>query len=166
MEVYNPMRRIFAPWRIRYIATPKHEGCIFCDLPKKNEDEKNLILYRGEMSFVMMNNYPYNPGHVMISPYRHVGEFEDLERDEMAEMMLLTQKSVRVIKEAMKPDGFNIGINLGKVAGAGIADHIHIHVVPRWEGDTNFMPVIGDVKVIPEAVEESYKKLKERFIFP
>ncbi|WP_290900131.1 HIT domain-containing protein [Ferroglobus sp.] len=155
------MERIFAPWRIRYIESPKYEGCIFCDFPKENKDEERLILYRGKSCFVIMNNYPYNPGHLMIAPYRHVASVEDLNEEEALEMMKLSQKMVEVIKKAMNPDGFNLGINLGKVAGAGIEDHIHLHIVPRWNGDTNFMPVLADVKVIPEAIEESYKKLKK-----
>ena len=155
------MERIFAPWRIRYIESPKYEGCIFCDFPKENKDEERLILYRGKSSFVIMNNYPYNPGHLMIAPYRHVASVEELNEEEALEMMKLSQKMVEVIKKAMNPDGFNLGINLGKVAGAGIEDHIHLHIVPRWNGDTNFMPVLADVKVIPEAIEESYKKLKK-----
>ncbi|ADC64862.1 histidine triad (HIT) protein [Ferroglobus placidus DSM 10642] len=155
------MERIFAPWRIRYIEAPKYEGCIFCDFPKENRDEERLILYRGKSCFVIMNNYPYNPGHVMVAPYRHVASIEELNDDEALEMMKLSQKMVEVIKKAMNPDGFNLGINLGRVAGAGIEDHVHLHIVPRWNGDTNFMPVLADVKVIPEAIEESYKKLKK-----
>lgn len=155
------MERIFAPWRIRYIESPKYEGCIFCDFPKENKDEERLILYRGKSCFVIMNNYPYNPGHLMIAPYRHVASVEELNEEEALEMMKLSQKMVEVIKKAMNPDGFNLGINLGKVAGAGIEDHIHLHIVPRWNGDTNFMPVLADVKVIPEAIEDSYKKLKK-----
>ena len=157
------MERIFAPWRIRYIMSPKHEGCIFCDFPKENRDEERLIVYRGEKCFVMMNNYPYNPGHVMVAPYRHVGSLEELDESEALEIMKLSQRAVKVIRETMDPDGFNLGINLGKVAGAGIEDHIHLHIVPRWNGDTNFMPVIADVKIIPEAVEETYKKLRSGF---
>ncbi len=155
------MERIFAPWRIRYIESPKYEGCIFCDFPKENRDEERLILFRGEKCFIIMNNYPYNPGHVMIAPYRHVANVEDLNDDESLEMMKLCQRVIRAIREAMNPDGFNVGINIGKVAGAGIEDHVHMHVVPRWNGDTNFMPVLADVKVIPEAIEESYRKIKK-----
>jgi len=155
------MERIFAPWRIRYIESPKYEGCIFCDFPKESRDEERLILFRGEKCFIIMNNYPYNPGHVMIAPYRHVANVEDLNDDESLEMMKLCQRVIRAIREAMNPDGFNVGINIGKVAGAGIEDHVHMHVVPRWNGDTNFMPVLADVKVIPEAIEESYRKIKK-----
>jgi len=155
------MERIFAPWRIEYIRSPKHEGCIFCDFPRENRDDERLILHRGEKSFAIMNNYPYNPGHLMIAPYRHVGQLEELTHEEIGEMMGLASMAVQAIKKSMNPDGFNIGINIGRVAGAGIEDHIHIHVVPRWNGDTNFMPVLADVKVIPEAVEETFRILKE-----
>ena len=155
------MERIFAPWRIEYIRSPKYEGCIFCDFPKENRDEERLILYRGEKSFIIMNNYPYNPGHLMIAPYRHVGQLEELTEGEMGEIMSLASMAVQVIKKSMSPDGFNIGINIGRVAGAGIEDHIHLHIVPRWNGDTNFMPVLADVKVIPEAVEDTFRILRE-----
>ncbi len=157
------MKKIFAPWRIRYIEAPKYEGCIFCDFPKENRDEERLIVYRGERCFVILNNYPYNPGHVMVAPYRHFKEIEEMSEEEGAEMLELTKKAVKVIKKVMKPDGFNIGINIGKVAGAGIEQHLHIHIVPRWEGDTSFIPVLADVKIIPEAVAETYKKLKRGF---
>ncbi|WP_457750507.1 HIT family protein [Thermococcus sp.] len=155
------MRVLWAPWRIEYIRSPKHDGCIFCDFPKENRDEERLILYRGEYSFVIMNNYPYNPGHVMIAPYRHVGRWEDLTDEELLEIMKLSQMMIKVLKKVMSPQGFNMGVNLGRVAGAGIDDHVHLHIVPRWNGDTNFMPVIADTKVIPESLEEAYKELKK-----
>lgn len=154
------MRLIFAPWRIEYIRSPKHDGCIFCDFPKENRDKERLILYRGERVFAIMNNYPYNPGHVMIAPYRHIGNLEDLSDEELLEIMKLAQLMIKAIKKAMKPEGFNMGFNVGRVAGAGIEDHIHMHIVPRWNGDTNFMPVLADVKVIPQAIEESYDELR------
>ncbi len=153
---------IFAPWRIRYVRMPKKKGCIFCELPKEKEDEKNLILYRGKKVFAIMNNYPYNPGHVMIAPYRHVSSIEDLEEEEELEMMEVAKILIKAIRRAMNPDGFNVGINLGRVAGAGIEDHMHMHIVPRWNGDTNFMPVLADVRVIPQALEESYWEIKEK----
>ncbi|WP_010478794.1 HIT family protein [Thermococcus zilligii] len=155
------MKTLWAPWRIEYIRSPKHKGCIFCDFPKENEDRERLILYRGEHSFVIMNNYPYNPGHVMIAPYRHVGKWEDLTDEELLEIMKLSQLMIKAIKKAMNPDGFNLGVNLGRVAGAGIDDHVHLHIVPRWNGDTNFMPVIADTKVIPESLKEAYDELKK-----
>ncbi|WP_297509646.1 HIT domain-containing protein [Thermococcus sp.] len=154
------MKVLWAPWRIEYIRSPKHDGCIFCDFPKENRDRERLILHRGKYSFVIMNNYPYNPGHVMIAPYRHVGKWEDLTDEELLEIMKLSQLMIRAIKKAMNPDGFNLGVNLGRVAGAGIDDHVHLHIVPRWNGDTNFMPVIADTKVIPESLQEAYDELK------
>lgn len=154
------MKIMWAPWRIEYIRSPKHDGCIFCDFPKENRDRERLILYRGEHCFIIMNNYPYNPGHVMIAPYRHVGKWEDLTDQELLEMMQLSQLVIKALKRTMNPHGFNMGVNLGRVAGAGIDDHVHLHIVPRWNGDTNFMPVIADTKVIPESLEEAYDELK------
>ena len=154
------MKLIWAPWRIEYIRSPKHDGCIFCDFPKENRDRERLILYRGEHAFVIMNNYPYNPGHVMIAPYRHVGKWEELTDEELLDMMKLSQLMIKALKRSMNPDGFNLGVNLGRVAGAGIEDHVHIHIVPRWNGDTNFMPIVADTKIIPESLEETYKELK------
>lgn len=155
------MKLLWAPWRIEYIRSPKHNGCIFCDFPKENKDEERLILYKGKNAFIIMNNYPYNPGHVMIAPYRHIGKWEDLTDEELLEIMKLSQLIIKALKKAMNPDGFNIGVNLGRVAGAGIDDHVHLHVVPRWNGDTNFMPVLTSTKVIPESLEEAYKELKK-----
>lgn len=155
------MEQIFAPWRIKYIKSEKHEGCIFCDFPKENKDKEHLILFRGKHCFVIMNTYPYNPGHVMVAPYRHVPSLEDLTDEELLDLMKLVRLMIKTIKTAMNPDGFNVGINLGRVAGAGVEDHVHIHIVPRWNGDTNFMPVLADVKVIPQALEETYEELKK-----
>ena len=155
------MKIMWAPWRIEYIRSPKHDGCIFCDFPKENRDKERLILYRGKHCFIIMNNYPYNPGHVMIAPYRHVGRWEDLTDYELLEMMQLSQLMIKALKKTMNPQGFNMGVNLGRVAGAGIDDHVHLHIVPRWNGDTNFMPVIADTKVIPESLEEAYDELKK-----
>ncbi len=154
------MNFLFAPWRIEYIRAPKVEGCFLCDLPKENRDDDNLILYKGGKCFVIMNNYPYNPGHLMVSPYRHVGELEELSEEELLELMLVAKKMVLLLKKVMKPDGFNLGFNLGRVAGAGVEGHIHLHIVPRWNGDTNFMPVIADTKVVPQAVRDTYQALK------
>ena len=154
------MKILWAPWRIEYIRSPKHDGCIFCDFPRENRDRERLILYRGEKAFIIMNNYPYNPGHVMIAPYRHVGRWEDLTDEELLEIMKLSQLMIKALKRVMNPHGFNMGVNLGRVAGAGIDDHVHLHIVPRWNGDTNFMPVIADTKVIPESLEEAYDELK------
>jgi len=155
------MKYLFAPWRMEYIGGQKDEGCFLCNFPRKNKDEENLILLRGKNSFIIMNRFPYNPGHVMIAPYKHVDSIDKLDKDEIYEITDLCNLSVKAIKECMTPDGFNIGMNLGKTAGAGVADHIHLHIVPRWEGDINFMPVLADTKVIPEALEKTYKKLKK-----
>lgn len=141
----------------------KPEGCILCDKPKQKDDAANYILYRGERNFIIMNSYPYNPGHLMIAPYRHVANLEELTDEERREHFEMVSRSVKILREVFNPAGFNIGMNLGKIAGAGIDDHIHTHIVPRWQGDTNFMPVIADVRVIPEALAETYENLKGRF---
>jgi ATP adenylyltransferase len=155
------MERLWAPWRMEYInyAREGEGGCIFCELPAEGDDEKNYILTRGEKAFVILNKFPYNSGHLMIAPFRHVGEVEQLEDEEALDLDHLLQKSLKALKEAMSPDGFNIGMNLGRVAGAGVPDHVHWHVVPRWSGDTNFMPVVGETKVLPELLHESYRRL-------
>jgi ATP adenylyltransferase len=136
------------------------QGCLFCEKPKEEDDEKALIVARSELSFAMLNRYPYNSGHLMVAPFRHVGELEEVEDDETLDMQRLMQRCVKALKEAMQPDGFNIGMNLGTVAGAGIPDHLHWHVVPRWNGDTNFMPVVGETKVLPELTAASYAKVR------
>jgi ATP adenylyltransferase len=156
------MERIFAPWRIRYILAPKPKNCVFCSALKSDE-KAALVVYKAEKSFVIMNRNPYNPGHVMVCPNRHVANLEDLEEDELLEIMKLTTLSIKAIRNCMNPDGFNVGINIGKVAGAGIAEHLHVHIVPRWNGDTSFLPVLADVQIVPEALEETYEKLKKSF---
>ncbi len=147
---------------MEYILKADEASCIFCELPKENRDEENLLLMRGETCFVLMNRFPYNPGHLMIAPYRHIESLSQLSPEEASEMMSLLARMERVLSEAMNPQGFNIGINQGRIAGAGFS-HIHAHIVPRWSGDTNFMPVVGDVKVVSEALSETYRKLKESF---
>ncbi len=154
------MKQIWAPWRTVYIGGDHGEECFFCEKIKSVQDEANLVLLRGDRTFVLMNLYPYNNGHLLIAPKRHVGDIEDLTEEEMMELFKMTRKMVKVLR-AFNPEGFNVGVNIGKVAGAGVPGHLHIHVVPRWNGDTNFMPVLGDVKVISESLEETYKKLKE-----
>jgi ATP adenylyltransferase len=157
------MERLWAPWRMEYIDSARDEeeaGCLFCEKPKEGDDEKALILARSEKSFAMLNKYPYNSGHLMVAPFRHVGELEDLEDDESLDMQQLLQRSIQAVKEAMKPDGFNLGMNLGRVAGAGVPDHLHWHVVPRWNGDTNFMPILGDTKILPQGLTSSFMKLR------
>lgn len=157
------MRKLWAPWRIDYILGPKEEGCFFCKYLADNKDEEHLILYRGKKAFVIMNYYPYNNGHLMVVPNEHRGDITELDPDTLTEMMKMVQASVEIIRKEMKAEGFNIGINQGKVAGAGVDDHVHIHIVPRWTGDTNFMPVTGYTKVISEGLKETWKKLKKQF---
>ncbi|HTY08467.1 MAG TPA: HIT domain-containing protein [Candidatus Edwardsbacteria bacterium] len=158
------MKRLWAPWRMAYITGidgPKDTGCIFCVKPKQRRDEANRILLRGKKAFVMMNIFPYNNGHLMIAPYRHVGDLGKLRDAELLEMMTLAQACVKAMAASMRPDGYNLGFNLGRTAGAGIADHLHLHLVPRWNGDTNFMPVLGGTKVISEALEDTAAKLRK-----
>jgi len=156
------MENLWAPWRIRYIETPKKsESCIFCSA--LDDPEKRYVIAKNDHAMVVMNTYPYNPGHLMVAPIRHIGDFKKLTSDEYIAIGELIKKSIEVLEKTMKPEGFNIGINLGLVAGAGVKDHIHVHVVPRWCGDTNFMPVTADVKVLGESLEETYKKLKENW---
>jgi ATP adenylyltransferase len=155
------MKTLWAPWRIEYITGGKKEGCIFCDKPKEGNDKKNLILYKGETSFIIMNRYPYSNGHLMAVPYRHINNMSELDHKERLELMNLTTKCIEILK-VMNPDGFNIGMNFGTAGGAGIDDHLHFHIVPRWNGDTNFMPLIADVKVMPEYLEDTYETLSEQ----
>jgi ATP adenylyltransferase len=150
------MKKIYAPWRMEYIKSEKPEGCIFC---KNSIRDDEFVLYEGEYSFVIMNRYPYINGHLMIASIRHVGNLEDLTSDEKRELFDLLSISIKALKDALNPEGFNVGINLGKVAGAGVDDHVHVHVVPRWSGDTNFMTVMGEVRVIPEDVVKTREVL-------
>lgn len=158
------MERIWAPWRLEYVSVTdcKHSGCVFC-CHTQEQDEEKRILHRGKHSFVIMNIFPYNNGHIMIAPYNHVSSLSDLSVEEMCEMMELLRDWTDTIKKSMHCHGFNIGLNLGRIAGAGIADHMHIHIVPRWDGDTNFMPVIADIKVIPQSLDSCYKLLKQEW---
>ena len=154
------MKRIWAPWRMGYILGNKQAGCVFCQALRANKDAANHILCRSTKSALMLNLYPYTNGHMMVVPFLHTGELLDLDGETLADMMALTQQAVRLLREAMAPHGFNLGLNLGQAAGAGIQDHVHIHIVPRWENDTNFMPVLGDVRVIPESLDATYEKLE------
>jgi ATP adenylyltransferase len=156
------MDYLWAPWRIEYIQMTTESGCILCQKPRENNDEANLILHRGQHNFMMMNAFPYNPGHLMVAPYRHIANLQDLTDEEARELFDIIKKGLGLLTEVMKPAGFNIGLNVGKVAGAGIAEHVHTHIVPRWQGDTNFMPVLSDTKVISEAVAGTYMKLKAK----
>lgn len=152
------MERLWAPWRMAYIEVTQPEGCVFCRKTEGQERE-HLVLYRGEQCFIIMNLFPYNNGHLMVAPYRHTADLVGLTEAEQAEMMRLTRYCVKLLGEAFRPDAYNIGMNLGRTAGAGIADHLHMHIVPRWNGDTNFMPVLGETKVLPDALHATYDKL-------
>ena len=156
-------QKLWAPWRIEYIEQPEPDGCILCDLPGLDQDRDSLILHRGPTCFVMMNLYPYNNGHLIVSPYRHISSLSLLTPEEEKEITPLLGITVEVLRRAITPDGFNIGLNLGKSAGAGIEDHLHWHVVPRWVGDTNFMPVVGATKVLVEGLKETWDKLRAEF---
>ena len=157
------MDHLWAPWRMTYIKpeTPASQECIFCAFPAAHHDEEHYILYRGERCFMMLNLYPYNPGHLMIAPFAHQNSIEKLDSVTLAELMSQAQLALRALRSIMQPDGFNMGINEGKVAGAGFDGHMHLHIVPRWNGDTNFMPVLADVKVIPEHLANTYRQLKQ-----
>jgi ATP adenylyltransferase len=157
------MNILWAPWRMEYILQPKEEGCIFCDKPKQNRDRDNLILYRGQHCFVIMNYYPYNNGHLLIVPYVHQSELSSLAGPERTEMMEVLAKSADILKKCLNAQGINIGMNLGRMAGAGIDEHLHFHLVPRWEGDTNFMPILGHSKVLVQGLQESWDVLKPLF---
>ena len=158
------LERLWTPWRSEYVTSAgASDGCIFCDHLEQGNDQVARILHRGARAFVILNAFPYNTGHLMVAPLRHVGDICDLENEERNEMMSLTSESIDIIRSAMKAHGFNVGMNLGTVAGAGIPGHIHMHVVPRWGGDTNFMPVVGRTKVLPEMIEQTDEKLRPLF---
>ncbi len=159
------MKKLFTPWRMKYIKEErrKTEGCLFCNIISSERDGDNLVVYRSERTVVVMNKYPYIAGHTMVLPIRHVAGLDDLDQSELFEVFYTTTLTTRAIDEVMSPHGFNIGINLGKVAGAGMPAHLHVHVVPRWEGDHNFMAVTGDTMVIPESVKDTAHKLARAF---
>lgn len=157
------MNNIWAPWRIEYILAPKDGECFLCRKFAEQDDAKNHVLYRGPTCAVVMNRYPYTGGHLMVCPYRHVAELSDLTREERIELMDLTAKSLDVLRAVMRPDGFNVGFNIGQAAGAGLRDHLHQHIVPRWVGDTNIMPVLANVTVVPQALDELYARLYPAF---
>ncbi|HZO88172.1 MAG TPA: HIT domain-containing protein [Chthonomonadaceae bacterium] len=155
--------QLWAPWRLKYIESAhKAEGCIFCDYPAQGEeqDAESLLVYRGPHAFIMLNAYPYSNGHLMVVPYRHTSRFTDYTDAEMLDVMHQIRLGIALLTTAFHPDGFNLGVNMGRVAGAGIADHLHWHIVPRWNGDTNFMPVLADVRVIPESLKSTFERLR------
>jgi ATP adenylyltransferase len=153
------LKQLWAPWRLEYIqGADEQEGCLFCRA-RDGDDEEGLVVHRGEHGIVLLNKYPYASGHLMVAPNRHESEFGELDADEALEIHRLASAALAALAETMRPQGFNLGWNLGRIAGAGVVDHIHLHVVPRWAGDTNFMPVLADVKVLPEALEDTRRKL-------
>ena len=157
------LKRLWTPWRMAFIKTAHLEkGCFLCDLPKSKKDRDNLILKRGKKCYVILNKYPYNNGHLLVAPYRHIADIEKLSDAEALEMMRLTGASKLALDRTMHPHGYNVGVNLGRAAGAGVPGHVHLHVVPRWNGDTNFMPILGETKLMPLTLLESYDMLAKR----
>jgi ATP adenylyltransferase len=171
IKISKIMETLWSPWRSKYIDTfkeeakPDSDSCFFCDaIAASNRDEELLVVARYEYCFVIMNRYPYNNGHLLIAPCRHIGFFNELNQDEMLGIMQTIDKSIKVLNECLKPHGFNIGANLGREAGAGVPGHLHFHVVPRWNGDTSFMPVLADIKIVSQALEDNQKQFARAFI--
>ncbi len=154
------LTRLWAPWRIQYIRHAKSTECVLCAAPADGNDEKNLILFRGELNFIIMNAFPYSPGHLMVAPFRHTADLEAVTAEESAEHQKLIKLGIALLRRAINPEGFNVGLNLGRVAGAGIDQHLHTHIVPRWFGDTNFMPVLTGTRVLSESLISMYQRLK------
>jgi ATP adenylyltransferase len=157
------MKQLWCPWRIQYILGPKPDSCVFCLPEHDGEDEERLVLHRGKGNFVIMNKFPYNNGHLLVTPFRHRMNLCDLTRDESQEMMTLLQQCTAILQQCLSPQGINIGLNLGEAAGAGIREHLHFHLVPRWNGDSSFMAVLDEVRVVPEHVRSTYATLKPYF---
>lgn len=158
------MEQLWSPWRMKYIENHiKEAGCVFCNAQAKTDGMENLIAFRGERAYVILNRYPYTSGHLMVIPFEHKPNLEELDPATRAEMMELTSRCTTVLKNIYKPQGFNVGVNIGEAAGAGVAAHVHIHIVPRWHGDTNFMSSVGGTRVLPEALEDTYERVKAAF---
>jgi ATP adenylyltransferase len=158
------MNHLWSPWRMTYIENAKKEaGCVFCNAQAKQDSSENLIAFRGKFSYVILNRYPYTSGHLMVIPFVHVPNLESLDSETRAEMMELTSQCTTILKNIYKTESFNVGVNIGEAAGAGVLGHVHIHIVPRWAGDTNFMTSVGDTRVLPESLEDTYKKIKTSF---
>ena len=158
------MKQMWTPWRMEYIRRAKMPGCVFCEMLEAADDRAQLILHRGELAFLVLNKYPYNNGHMMAVPYRHVDTLELLSPQESAGMMAIVNLGLQALRRAARPEGFNIGVNIGQSAGAGVLDHVHTHIVPRWGGDANFMPVLAEVRLIPQSLEETYDELREAVV--
>lgn len=157
------MKRLWAPWRMEYIQQCRQPGCFLCDAFQSMADRDNLIIKRSSACALIMNRYPYNNGHLMVAPYRHLDNLEDLCAEEQADLLALATAACKRLREVVHAQGFNLGVNQGTAAGAGLKDHIHLHIVPRWEGDTNFMPIMADVKVIPQTLRELWEQLHNVF---
>jgi ATP adenylyltransferase len=157
------MKHIWSPWRMKYIENSKEDGCIFCHLPEKKDGPENLIVHRGKLAFVILNRYPYTSGHIMVVPFAHKANLEELDEATRAEMMELTSRGTTVLRNVYKTKSFNIGVNIGEAAGAGVKEHVHIHIVPRWAGDTNFMSSLAETRVLPEALEDTWKRMLDGF---
>ncbi len=163
LESRHPMKRLWAPWRRNYIEGGKQGGCIFCEALKQADGPENLIAFRGSQAFVILNRYPYASGHLMVVPVEHKSDLEQLSASARAEMMELAARSSAVLRVIYHPEGLNLGANIGEAAGAGVKEHVHLHLVPRWIGDTNFMPVLSQTRVLPEALEDTYRRVREAF---
>ena len=159
-EVTSHARPLWAPWRMKYIVSSKADGCFLC-AKSRGDDLANHVVARGERVFALLNTFPYNSGHVLVAPYRHVADLDLLEPDERRELLDMIIQAKATMAKVMQPQGFNIGFNIGEIAGAGVADHVHGHIVPRWAGDTNFMPVLGDLRVVPQALEDTAELLRQ-----
>ncbi|MCF7874969.1 MAG: HIT domain-containing protein [Candidatus Omnitrophica bacterium] len=155
------MDKLWAPWRIKYVSQKKDSGCLFCKINKQKKDKKNHIILRSLHCFVVLNRYPYNNGHLLVTPYRHTSDFEKLKKEEIFDIYKVMIKIKKMVKKVLQPDGFNLGLNIGETAGAGITEHLHFHLVPRWRGDTNFMPVLSETKIISQSLDDLYNKLKK-----
>lgn len=159
----RPMERLWAPWRMDYILSDEKDGCFICRALEEDRDRENLLVWREEHALCICNRYPYNNGHLLIAPLRHISDVTELSEAELHAIMRLTQTAVQALRRLMHPDGFNIGMNLGKCAGAGLEEHVHQHIVPRWVGDTNFMPILSSTKIIPQALADFYDTFKPVF---
>jgi ATP adenylyltransferase len=155
------VKTLWAPWRVAYVLGPRAEGCFLCEASAAGDDRDRLVLHRSRHVFILLNSFPYNSGHLMIAPHRHVPRPEDLDAEERLDLMDTLTLALRLLEAALHPEGFNVGLNLGRAAGAGVEEHLHVHVVPRWRGDTNFMPVLAEVKVLPEHLAATYERLRE-----
>lgn len=155
------MERLWTPWRLEYILASKEDGCVFCDKVAVGRDEVEHVLVRGQVAYLALNRYPYNNGHLLVVPYLHVPSLEDLPPETLLEMMLLVNTGLAALRHAMNPDGFNVGANLGRLAGAGIEAHVHLHIVPRWKGDANFMTTVAETRTIPETLDQTFARLRQ-----